>query len=56
MQRASSSFRGLGVSQPGGPGRGARLPCEERPASTAGATAVPWLDCGELPALGSGSR
>jgi hypothetical protein len=27
-----------------------------RPASTAGATAIPWLGCGELPALGSGSR
>jgi hypothetical protein len=32
-------------SVPGGPGRRARLPCEEgRPAS--GATAVPWLGCG----------
>lgn len=32
------------------------FPVRGRPASTAGATAVPWLGCGELPALGSGSR
>jgi hypothetical protein len=42
-------------SRRAGPGRRARLPCEEgRPAP--GATAIPWPGCGELPALGSGSR
>ena len=42
-------------SVPGGPGRRARLPCEEGwPAP--GVTAIPWLGCGELPVLGSGSR
>jgi hypothetical protein len=32
------------------------FPVRGRPASTAGATAVPWLGRGELLALGSGSR
>jgi hypothetical protein len=37
-------------------GPAATSPVRGRPASTAGATAVPWLGCGELLALGSGSR
>ena|ERR1700730_658079 len=35
---------------------GGHVPVRGRPASAAGAIAIPRLGCGELPALGSGSR
>jgi hypothetical protein len=43
-------------SVPGGPVTAGASPVRGRPASTAGATSFSSLGCGELSALGSGSR